>query len=426
MANINVPAIDQSVAGDWTEQDINLYNQMPFYLVERQIQRRKDYAVWPKVTGKANWQPNKGPIMRSVRKEPSPHVRSFAFPVQIHQTPLKDTIGHKEVKSDAVVRWQDFESLVFSFVPDFRDFMTNHISFASDDINEKILRFNDVFIRTEIFMKSPVVMLGNNLDDGAPIGDGNVALNASGSKNLTWLSAKLQTITNTGLGLTTLANLANIASEDLDIPHFQGDSTGPADSQTGKYRLILSGEARRMWQFDPYLLTNRPLAEDIVGAKYKKTPFDDVVALLERHPIRFAMDGEGAVTVPAPQTTVVEPTAANYGETVPNPLYTAAEYEVAFLCGAGAYDSIAVGMPPKTFTSGYEPSNFKKMRWNGEVILTKDIINPLSDGSGNVLRYETNNRGRWLQLLGTLACGVSAYQPRYIIPIIFKRKRRVV
>lgn len=429
MAQITVPSIDQSFVGDWTEQDINLYNKLPFYLANIQAKHKKWWATWTKAVGKLKWEANQGKTLRAVRKEPSPHIRTFAFPNELDVMPTRDVIGHREMTAETVVRWQDFESLMFSFVPDFRDFMKNHVGFAAKDINEKILRFNDVFIRSEIWHKSPYVFVPGAATElqSAPVGPGNNTYTAAGSKNAEWAKAILPSGNPNGLSVAALGRLVSIASEDLGIPYFSGgDMPKENEGLDGKFLLICSPEAYRSWTFDPYVLTNRPLSMNLVSDTFKGSPFNDLVVRLERFPIRIAAaDASGNVTFPGPETFESNSSAVNYGQTVPNPAYSgtnSAEYEVAFLVGGDGYSAIDVGMPPSAFTSGYEPSNFKKMKWNGEITITKDFLVPALD-AGGLTRYESNKYGRHLQLIGTLACGVLGYNTRNVIPIIFKRFR---
>src|ERR1700748_1510085 len=103
MASTIVPNIDAAVCAQWTQQDINLYNTLPFYLVKMSLKYYKNFSIWPEFCGKVAWQPNMGPIMRMVSKEPSPNFRQFAFPNAICSVPLKDIMDVRERTVDAQV-----------------------------------------------------------------------------------------------------------------------------------------------------------------------------------------------------------------------------------------------------------------------------------------------------------------------------------
>jgi len=96
--------------------------------------------------------------------------------------------------------------------------------------------------------------------------------------------------------------------------------------------------------------------------------------------------------------------------------------KVAFLVAAKGYKTITVGPPPSEFTSGKVPEGFGKMMWNGEIQLTRDILIPCLQSDGT-LRYDTNKYGKYLQLISWLTLVAVAVEPRYIVPIRFKRIR---
>ena len=115
----------------------------------------------------------------------------------------------------------------------------------------------------------------------------------------------------------------------------------------------------------------------------------------------------------------------NYGETVPNPGYTEitnAPYEIAFLCGAKGYDTIDVGPPPSAFANGGPAIGSGKMIWNGEVFINKNLLVPCLNEAGTLV-YEPNVYGEYLDIRAWATYGCVPKQPRYIVPIIFKRVR---
>lgn len=422
----SLSAIDVNACSGWTEQQQNLFNSLPYYLVKMQVERRKTWMIWPKFTGKIDWQANMGPIMRSVRKEPSPNIRQMAYPNEICVAPKKDIIDIREVSVDVNVYHQDFESPILTYCPNFRDFMKDHVTFNGKDIMEKMERFEDVYLRGNIFNYAPAVWIPNN-NGGSMIASpsGIPSVDGSTGKGTAWLQAMFPTIGNPGnLSLLTLNTLITAAETDRRIPPWKGSGLPKEDvGMTDKFAVVCSTEAWNQFTFDPYLLANKNCQLDVVNESFKGSFFGRATAILEDMPLRFAADG----TMPAPEVREVNPAAYNFGETVPNPAYTdpdRAPYEVAFLVGMQGYDSVQVGPPPKDFASNGMPEGFGKMFWNGELILTKNFLVPCYDDQGNIF-WEANNYGKYLKFISEATYGIRPTQRRYIIPIIFKRKRGV-
>jgi hypothetical protein len=146
---------------------------------------------------------------------------------------------------------------------------------------------------------------------------------------------------------------------------------------------------------------------------------------MEDLPFRFTQTG-GFV---APETRILDPNADNYGESIPNPTYTSLEdtgspYEWAFLVGAEGWERIDVGPPPSAFTGNGMPKGFGKMFWNGEIMITKNLLVPCPT-SDNANAVELNTYGEYLKFISQAVFGVLGKQKRNIIPILFKRKRGV-
>lgn len=425
MPIVQVPAINQSICSAWSTPDVNLYQKLPFYLAKTQVEVMEEFSIWNKFTGRIPWKPNMGTTMRGVRKTPSPNLRQMAFPNPLTGTPKVDIIGLRDTSVNEVLYQHHFESQMLNFLPDFQDFMNTHVEDTRADIQTKITRFNDIFIRGKVFHRSPWVWLPNKAGGeqvAAPYSeDGNDA--GTTGKTTAWIQAQLALLGNPGnLSFDTLSRLLPFMSTSLRAPVFMGSNMPKGNGGlTGKYCLVLSDEAYSRFGFDPFLKVNKSVDMNIINQGFTGDIWGRITCKLEDQPLRIAEDG----TFPAPETIELNPAMPNYGQTLPNPLYTEPEnapYEVAFLVGAKGYNSIDVGPPPAEFTSGKIPAGFGKMMWNGEIQLTKDLLIPCLQEDGT-LRYDPNKYGKYLQLISWLVLGCVAVEPRYIVPIIFKRVR---
>lgn len=369
------------------------------------------------------WKPNMGTTLRGERKVPSPHLRTTAFPSPLTGTPKVDVLGVRSTVVNEVLYWQHFESQYLYFLPNFQDFMNDHVERTREDIQEKMTRYEDVWLRTRIFYKSPYVWLPNAANGelkAAPMDTDAQAIGTA--KSTTWLQVMFPQIGQNGsLSLDTLSRLLTAMSTDLRVPAFSGTDMPGNNGLNNKYVLVCSTECFEHFPFDPYVKVNKTLDFDIVTGSFKGDIFGRITCRLEDMPMRLAADG----TFPAPETIELNPAAYNYQETIPNPAYTdiaQAPYEVAFLCGAKGYDCLEVGPPPSEFTGKGIPEGFGKLQWNGEIQMTKDILIPVMQEDGTV-KWDTNKYGKYLQLISTLNLGVVPKQPRNIVPIIFKRVR---
>ena len=437
MPTQTLPALNQTAVSSWTEQQQNLYNYTPFYLAKMTVNRRKDFCVWKKMTGRAKWSPNQGDIMKSVRKEPSPVIRQAAYPLPLSGACDKDIMDVREVAITTQVRHKKFESPVFQFYPSFRDFMKDHVEVHGKDIIEKQVIYEDMFLRSAIWQYAPFVYICNKASGGeivsAPSGVGNEAGTATGSKTTAWIQNQLALIGNPGnLNMVSINMAVTAMSNDIGVPAFSGTVNSDSISKSGlgeKYILFTSAEAWNQFFFDPWILQYKSVNLNVLTEGFKGDLWGQVTCKLERWPMRFLADG----TMPAPEIRVTGTSTGvgtandgqpyNINETIPNPAYTSAPYEVAFMCGESGYDSIDVGPPPKAFASSGMPQGFGKMQWNGEVILSKALLIPYIDPVDSTLKYEANEYGEYVHFISHTTYGINPVQRRNVMPMLFKRIR---
>lgn len=427
-----LPAINQNIASGWTENQRDLYNFMPYWLANMQVKRKEYFATWSKLTGRIKWQPNMGEILKAVRKEPSPVMRQHAFPNELSAAPVKDVMDVREMVATASLKHHDFESPIFNFYPSFRDFMKDHVQVHGEDITDKQIIFNDMFIRSVVFHNSPFMYLCNKADGeviNAPVGNGSN--DGSTGKTTAFLQAQMPLVGNPGnLSLLSINLATTIFAEDIGQPAWAGGTNNENASKSGlqdKYLLVTSAEAYNQFTFDPWMLAHKSVDLNVITQGFKGDLFGRVTCRLERYPLRMAADG----TFPAPEIRVIgdakNGTANasdpyNTNESIPNPAYVSAPFEFAFLCGQQGYDSIEVGPPPKEFANNGMPEGFGKMQWNGELVLTKNILIQAKDADGNLV-YDTNAYGKFLKFISECVYGCLPRQRRAVLPIMFKRRR---
>lgn len=423
MSAVTLPSIDNQACTSWTELDRERYYALPVYFQKKQADRIKTWSIWPKLLGERKWEQNMGDLGKVVQKEFAPTLRAHAFPNAITSSAKKDIIAVRERTTPFSVKHQKFESPVFNFLPNFRDFLTDHVSFTLDNINDQVVRFNDMFARSHIFHQSRYLMVPGYTGDGillAPQGDGNSA-GTSGKTNA-FLAATLAAVANVGPLSLNAINLACSHLDDQRMLPFSGSSLPNGDNSPldSRYCLVLGSDAYNQFIYDPWLHANKQIDLNIITAGFKGSLFGRVMCKLEDMPLRIKVDSTKLpgnpdyITFPAPETQELDSSAENYGETVPNPDYVNAEFEVAFLVSGGApYEMVRVGPAPKGFGS---------MVWNGRVQMTDNINVPCADEGGNTV-WDTNKYGEYLQLISHSVVGIVGTQKRGILPILFRRFR---
>lgn len=421
MPNYPLPAIDQNAASEWNEQDINLYNALPYYLAVMQLERRKQWLTHSKLVGKTKWVPNSGNELRGVQKVPSPHIRQHLIPNAMISMPMKDVTDVREVLFKGYIFRHRFESQVMSFVPSFKDFMKNHVKAQGDDLMEKQERSEELYIRTGVWSYSPNVYLcGPNKLQSAPHAD---VINAAGTKANTkttaWLQATLPQVTK-NLQLMDLNNMIQIMDNDLQCMPFSGNSMPKDDSALqDRYCLVCSPEAYMQFGLDSMALNYRNVNLEYVNQSFKGNFWGRITSKLEHLPLRIAADG----TFPQPETRQGNENEWDYQDTVPNPSYVNAPYEVAWVYGAAGYDSIEVGPPPAAFTGQASPTGFAKMSWNGEVKLINNFLVNSIGSDGTTVVPEINHYGEYVKFICQTSYGLLPKNRRNVVPVIFLRKR---
>ena len=375
---------------------------------------------------KRQWEQNEGDTMRGIRNAPSPHKRQFAFPQRIGGIPKKDIVQTREVIVDANVYRHKFESPVMNFYPDFKNFMS-HVNDHSNDIMEKMERFEDVYYRSNIFHQSPFLFVAQ--DKGvkllpAPYWAGTGNFNAANDGKVpAYLLDAVNQITGVGnLSLASVNMAYTIMENDLRIPPYSGSGI-PSDDigLDDLYCLVCSTEAFGQFTFDPYLQQNKNCDLDVVNKSFRGKLFGRVTCKLEDMPLRHKAD----ITYPEPEIVEEGANTYNKGDSVPNPVYTdpaQSPYEYANLVGGAGYEYIEVGPPPKAFTGDTPPHNFPAMFWNGEVKLTKRFLIPCIDDAGNTV-WEANTYGEFIKFIAQATYGIIGKNRRNIIPFVYKRKR---
>lgn len=419
----------------------NRFAQLPFYLVHNEIEQYAGWNEFDQLYGSIPWQENMGSVMEAVTPQRSPVGRSFFFPNPITVASNKDIYQISESNETAILYKHKYGSFVFNFIPSFQVFWDKYIKFNSDDIVKQIAVSNNQFIETQMwFNASYVYLCGTGLVGGAPIGAGNINLNAANSKTAAWLVATTNgTGGNTGviqnLRLRDVYRAIMNLQDDLGAPSFSGSKNMPKDNEglKGKYALFCGSEDWFNFTFDPDVLNKlsglAPCDLNLVFNDFKGSLFGQITCKIKKYPIRYntvdIVDGGGNVLWA--KGTPIDPEIFDPIDQKwkPNPYYTSltsAPNSIAWLLGDNYCKTLKVGPPPKEFaTKNMSGEKFYSLRWNGEVRLTDQILITNPDGS-----IELNDFGENLQLKSQLTHGLIMTERRFAFPVLIKRSRPTV
>lgn len=400
--------------GNATVEDQNRLQKLPFYLVKNEVQQFPIWNVFDQLYGTKQWQPNMGDTMRGVTPQRSPVGRVLFFPNAITQVPKKDVYQVTESVENAILYSHWYESFQFNFVPSFDAFWRDYIQFADNDIVQKISVANNQFIETQMWGASPYVYVAGTGVTSAPTGLMESTLTAAGTKTTAWLAGQVANIKN-NLSLRTIYRARLALAEDFAAPPFEKALNMPKDNEglKGKYVMLGSSEAWAALLYDTDTNLLKSIQLDLLFEDYNGLLFGDIVWKFHRYPMRFT--AAGAFVVPE----VFDNTDNKWKVNPDWASLTNAPYEVAWLLGASVCSTIKVGPPPKEFaTTSMSTEKFYSLRWNGEVLLTDQVPIVFPDGS-----WDFNHYGTQLKLISMTTHGYLRGEPRYGMPIIFRRTR---
>ena len=440
------------------------FKKLSFYLARNEVAQFPKWNTYDSLFGSIKWQPNMGDTLNGLVAVPSPVERITFSPNTLDSFPAKDQFTIGERYETAKLGAHRFESSRFRFLSNFESFWRDQLQYAHKDIVRQIALANNVFTRTLMYYQTPDVYICNqDLSSNLTLGSGvakrpftqeDVRLVDNGGDGITTTSSHggASTVSNSGgetyrtsfafggaekAGPLTLKDIYKAMlhlQEDVQAPTFERQQNSPKTSEMlkGKYVLICSTEAWSSLLWDADLKAGddgnsrlAPANMNLVNDGFAGDLWGKVTARFDPYPLRFTDNG----TWLAPQTV-----DATSHKLVPNSNYTAiaadsqnaiASCEVAFLVGADAFKTIAVGPPPKEFASkSMSAKKFYSMKWNGEVTLTDQFLIP---NSGTALSdtgtQDLNVYGDYLKFISQAGFGGIPGDARHCLPIIYKRRR---
>lgn len=421
----SMPALDANVCGDWTENQVGLYERLPYYLGQMQDEVKKVFPTWGKVINKKRkWEANKGDTLKVIRTNRSPYLRQQVRPKLLSSgQALTDVMDVRETEVNAMLFTHKFNSPIFNFYPSFSDFM-DHIDDNGKDIMEKIEMFNDLFLRTMVYHMAPWIYVckadGTAERINAPVYDGLSQITDATGKSAAFIGA--QTAAATGhLQMTCVEQIMTEMENDLGIPFYKGSELPKEDAPLdGKYLLKLDSEAYNQFIHDPWVKDNKSIDMNYVNNNYRGLIMGRATTMFEFLPLTYTATG----VQHEPELRNEDDGDYNFGDNEPNPDYVnpaTSPWRVAWLCGKNQYEALQVGPPPGMFTGNKFP-DAPSFQWNARPRLTKNFLIKCADADGAV-NYEANTDGEYVKFTTRGVFGIVPGNRRNIIPILYKRKR---
>lgn len=428
-----------SSGAQWGVQDVERFNKLPFYMARQQTVQIPYWSRYKDIFAKIKWKTNLGDTLVGVVSEYSPKTTQVMKPNFITSTPLKTVASHFERSNTARIYRHKFESPQFNWLSSFRDFQTGQLAFASKDLNRQIAFGYDDFVRWQIIQISPAVYaVGADVPyiTNVPVGPPGEGILVD-PKTTGVFAAIIAQIGQDGyLDFRNICALRSHARNTMGMVPWDGAPEAPGDNSilTGNFLLMGDPCIYEAMQFDEHALNVRPLAMDLLHKGWTGVIADNIIFRAERYDLRFLADG----TLPAPEIEVVygangtitsgsseitNPGGAARIEVLPNPAYTSAPFGCALFMGHQPYESIDIGPPPSEFASAkLDTTRLSKMNWNGEVMLTDNLLINYGGASGlSIETMDTNKYGEFLQLIAQVVLGIIPKTSRFAVPVFYRR-----
>ena len=420
-------------------QDVERFNKLPFWMARQQTVQIPYWSRWKDLFGKIKWRTNLGDTLVGVVSEYSPKTTQIMKPNYITSTSLKTVASHFERTNVGRIYKHKFESPQFSWLASFRDFQEGQLAFAAKDLSRQIAFGYDDFVRWQILQMSPAVYCvgaDTPVITGIPVGPPGEGI-LTDPKDTNFMLTMIANIGSSGyLDFRNIVALRAYARNTLGMVPWDGVPDAPGDNSilSGKWVLMGDPAIYEALTFDEHVLNTRPLAMDLLHKEWSGIISDNILFRAERYDLRIAADG----TFPAPELEVVYPVNAtitsgtssvtNPGgaqriEVIPNPAYVNAPIGIAFFLGHQPYETIDVGPPPAEFASAkLDTTRISKLNWNGEVMLTDDILINYGGATGlDMSTLDTNKYGEALQLISQVVMGIIPKTSRFALPVFYRR-----
>lgn len=426
-----IPALDQILCNVWPEISVDTYAKYDYVLTKAEATRRKMWPTFgPLIKDTVPWNRQPSTTMRAVLVEDAPIMRQSFRPKYLTSQPLESIFMVRERTAEARLYMQDYSSIAFSFLPSFQDFMQGNVVPTRKTIEKQVMVDEELFYRTYMWDYSPNVYVCGQGRKSAPVGR---ATETTSAKTDAWIAAQLSLTGGVKpLTIEEVFNAGSVFMEEIGAEPYSGDGMPNGDNQIldQKFVLVTSNEAWLQFTNDPWVKENRPDGMNILNSAFKGPIHDTIVGRIEKWPMRWSVDANNDITENAPEIVDLNSSSPDYGRPQPNPSYTKLDddgspYEVAWLFGGRHYKRIETGPPPELFAGSVaDPAKLKGMTWNGQIYLNRPLLVPCVDVN-NTMQYKENNRGRYIQWLGSQALGCLGIYTWNVMPIIHRRRRGI-